>query len=97
MENQCLSRDKIALISQTRTGVIGNKQLGLSDYQLTSAKKQAKLETFLTEIEAAVLLISYDCFFETACRPALIPPSTVRRHTSPLGHGRSDYKHLRIA
>lgn len=31
-----------------------DKQLGFSDYGLTTAKKQTKREKFLTEMEAAV-------------------------------------------
>ena len=33
---------------------MGGKQLGFSDYQLTTAKKQTKRETFLSEREAVV-------------------------------------------
>ena len=34
--------------------MIGGKQLGFSDYELTTAKKQTKREKFLAEIEAVV-------------------------------------------
>ena len=34
---------------------MGGKQLGFSDYELTTAKKQAKREKFLSEMEAVVL------------------------------------------
>jgi IS5 family transposase len=33
---------------------MGSKQLGFSDYVLTTAKKQAKREKFLSEMEAVV-------------------------------------------
>ena len=33
---------------------MGGKQLGFSDYELTTAKKQTKRETFLSEMEAVV-------------------------------------------
>jgi IS5 family transposase len=33
---------------------MGGKQLGFSDYELTTAKKQTKREKFLTEMEAVV-------------------------------------------
>ena len=33
---------------------MGGKQLGFSDYELTTAKKQAKREKFLSEIDAFV-------------------------------------------
>ena len=33
---------------------MGGKQLGFSDYELTTAKKQTKREKFLSEIEAVV-------------------------------------------
>ncbi len=39
---------------------MGGKQLGLSDYELTTAKKQTKREKFLSEMEVAV--------------PARVPP-----------------------
>jgi len=41
-------------LSQARTGVMGGKQLGFSDYELTTAKKQTKREKFLSEMEAVV-------------------------------------------
>ena len=44
----------IVLLSQFRTGVMGGKQLGFSDYELTTAKKQAKREKCLAEMEAVV-------------------------------------------
>jgi IS5 family transposase len=34
--------------------VMGGKQLGFSDYELTTAKKQTKREKFLSEMEAVV-------------------------------------------
>jgi IS5 family transposase len=40
---------------QVRTGVMSDKQLGFSDYELTTAKKQTKREKFLSEMEAVVL------------------------------------------
>ena len=33
---------------------MGGKQLGFSDYELTTAKKQTKREKFLAEMEAVV-------------------------------------------
>jgi IS5 family transposase len=33
---------------------MGGKQLGFSDYELTTAKKQTKREKFLSEMEAVV-------------------------------------------
>ena len=33
---------------------MGGKQLGFSDYELTTAKKQTKREKFLSEMEAEV-------------------------------------------
>lgn len=33
---------------------MGGKQLGFTDYELTTAKKQAKREKFLSEMEAVV-------------------------------------------
>ena len=33
---------------------MGGKQLGFSDYEITTAKKQTKLEKFLSEMEAVV-------------------------------------------
>ena len=33
---------------------MGGKQLGFSDYELTTAKKQTKRERFLSEMEAVV-------------------------------------------
>ncbi len=33
---------------------MGGKQLGFSDYELTTAKKQTKRETFLSEMEVLV-------------------------------------------
>jgi hypothetical protein len=32
----------MALLSQARTGAMGGKQLGFSDYELTTAKKHTK-------------------------------------------------------
>ncbi len=34
--------------------MIGGKQIGFSDYELTTAKKQTKRETFLPEMESVV-------------------------------------------
>jgi IS5 family transposase len=34
---------------------MGRKQLGFTDYELTTAKKRTKLETFLAEMEEVVL------------------------------------------
>ena len=34
--------------------MVGGKQLGLSDYELTTARKQTKREKFLSEMEAVV-------------------------------------------
>jgi transposase, IS5 family len=34
--------------------VVGGKQLGFSDYELTTAKKQTKHEKFVAEMEAVV-------------------------------------------
>jgi len=33
---------------------MGGKQLGFSDYEITTAKKQTKRETFLSEMEVVV-------------------------------------------
>ena len=44
----------MALLSQARAGLMGGKQLGFSDYELTTAKKQTKREKFLSEMEAEV-------------------------------------------
>jgi len=41
----------MALWSQARTGLMGGKQLGFSDYELTTAKKQTKRQNFLSEME----------------------------------------------
>ena len=40
--------------SQARIGLMSGKQLGFSDYELTTAKKQTKREKFLAEMEAVV-------------------------------------------
>jgi hypothetical protein len=42
---------KISLLPQFWTGLMGGKQLGFSDYELTTAKKQTKRERFLSEME----------------------------------------------
>ena len=47
-------RGTIALSSQARTGLMGGKQLGFSDYVITKAKKQTKREKFLSEMEVVV-------------------------------------------
>ena len=39
-------------VTQARTGLIGGKQLGICDYEQTTAKKQTTLEKLLTELEA---------------------------------------------
>jgi hypothetical protein len=39
---------------------MGCKQLGFSDYELTTAKKQTKSEKFLSEMEAVVPLADAD-------------------------------------
>ena len=44
----------------------GGKQLGFSDYELTTAKKQTKREKFLAEIEAVVPLASINRLDRTA-------------------------------
>ena len=36
------------------TGLMGGKQLGLSDHELTTVRKQTKREKFLTGMEAVV-------------------------------------------
>jgi IS5 family transposase len=42
------------LWSQARTGLMGGRQLGFSDYEQTTAKKQTKREKFLAEMEVVV-------------------------------------------
>ena len=44
----------MVLLLQARTGVMSGKQLGFSDYELATAKKQTKREKFLGEMEAMV-------------------------------------------
>ena len=44
----------MALSLQARTEVMGGKQLGFSDYELTTAKKQTKREKFLSEMDVVV-------------------------------------------
>lgn len=44
----------MSLKSQARTGLMGGKQLGFSDYALTTAKKQTNREKFLSEMEVVV-------------------------------------------
>ena len=39
---------------------MGGKQLGFSDYELTTAKKQTKREKFLSEMETVVPLAGAD-------------------------------------
>ena len=53
LENPANPREN-GWLSQARTEVIGGKQLGFSDDELTTAKKQTKRETFLFEMEALV-------------------------------------------
>jgi hypothetical protein len=40
--------------SQAKTGLMGGKQLGFSDYELNTAKKQTKREKLLSEMEVVV-------------------------------------------
>ena len=49
---------------------MGGKQLGFSDYELTTAKKQTKREKFLSEMEVVVPWLSLI---------ALIEPPTPKR------------------
>ena len=44
----------MALYSQAMIGVMGSKQLGFSDYDLTTAKKQTKRGKFFSEMEVVV-------------------------------------------
>jgi transposase, IS5 family len=44
----------MSMKSQARTGLMGGKQLGFSDYALTTAKKQTNREKFLSEMEVVV-------------------------------------------
>jgi hypothetical protein len=39
---------------RARAELMGSKQLGFSDYELTTAKKQTKREKFLSEMEAVL-------------------------------------------
>jgi IS5 family transposase len=54
------------------------KQLGFSDYELTTAKKQIKREKFLSEMEGVVLwqaLIDLiEPYFPKACKKGGRPP-----------------------
>jgi IS5 family transposase len=44
----------IPLLPQAMTGLMGRKQLGFSESELTTAKKQTKRERFLSEMEVVV-------------------------------------------
>jgi len=45
---------------------MGGKQLGFSDYELTTAKKQTKREKFLSEMEVVVTWVKHRPFAQTA-------------------------------
>jgi hypothetical protein len=53
LENRSYSRDNDPVIAG-QDWSDGWQQLGFSDYELTTAKKQAKWEKFLAEMEAVV-------------------------------------------
>ena len=53
LENPGYSRDNGPVIAG-QDWAMGGKQLGFSDYELTTAKKQTKREKFLSEMEAVV-------------------------------------------
>ena len=77
LENPATPREN-GWLSQARTEVIGGKQLGFSDYELTSAKKQTKREKFLPEMEALVpwqaLIALIEPLSPKACKKGGRPP-----------------------
>ena len=58
--------------------MIGGKQLGFSDYELSTAKKQTKREKFLPEMEALVpwqaLIALIEPLSPKACKKGGRPP-----------------------
>ena len=65
-------------LSQARTELMGGKQLGFSDYELTIAKKQTKREKFLAEMEAVVpwaaLIALIEPHYPKASKKGGLPP-----------------------
>ncbi len=59
---------------------MGGKQLGFSDYELTTAKKQTKREKFLSEME---VVVSWQALIDLI-EPAI--PRPARKEAGPRTH-----------